>query len=164
MEQFIIFDKTTSEDNLRDLNISVSNDSRIEFGAKLYANCCVSQGSLIQSGAEIHTNSVICDSIIGREAKVFSSRIFSSRVGEKSIIGPFAEINNSRIENSCRIGNFSVMENSSMFVGSKVKALCVVKNFSIARGYVLESGGVLIGEKNFDAGIIRANDENLVKL
>lgn len=164
MEQFIIFDKAICDDDLKRLNISVSKDSHIEHGAKLYANCCVSQGSVIQSGAEIHTNSVICDSVIKREAKVFSSRIFSSKVGEKTSVGPFAEIKNSQIENFCRIGNFSVLANSSMLDGSKVMALCVVKDSLISPECVLKSGGILIGERNVSSEQIETNAENMIKL
>lgn len=146
MDEFIIFNENISTEELNSLNIHVSKDSKIANGAKLFSNCCVTQNSKICVNGEIHSNSVIINSVIGENASVFSSRVTDSFINKGAQIGPFARIDNSKIGEKCSVGNFVEISNSNISNNVKLKSLCVIKNCDIESGAVFDSGSVRLNE------------------
>ena len=112
--------------------------------------------SVVYSSAEIHSNSIICDTVIANNVRIFSSRIYDSEIEDESQVGPFAVVKNSHIGENCRIGNFSELEQVKLGRDVKIQSLCSIKNCEIGMKTTLSSGvifanscdsKVIIGER-----------------
>lgn len=132
--------------------ISLEQKSFISKKAEIGENVVFCGVCIVEDGAIIQGNSYIENSVIHGGAKIFSSYVISSEIGEKTTVGPFAHVRmNSKIGNSCRIGNFVEIKNSSLDEGTKCAHLTYV-------------GDATIGKRvNMGCGVVFANYDGKTK-
>jgi len=140
MEDFIVFNSSVTKENLKKLNIFVSENAVVQDGAKLYFNCCVLGESVIYSSAVVHTNSTVVASVVAGECEVFSSRIENSELSFGSTVGPFAYVLNSKIGERVKIGNFSVLKSCLIADNVKIASLVNIENAEIGINTEIEAG------------------------
>ena len=108
-------------DELKGINIYISNESKVSDKAKILFNSIILGKSEIKDEAIIGPNTIIVDSIIYSGAQILNSFVANSIIGERTTVGPFAHLrDNSVIKADCRIGNFVEVKKSK--IGDKSKA------------------------------------------
>ena len=119
---------------------NISKKTNIEKSVKIVGDC------LIEDDVIISGDCLIENSVVRKGAKVQSSYIISSEIGEKTTVGPFAHIKqNSIVGNNCRIGNFVEIKNSILGNGTKCAHLSYI-------------GDAELGERvNVGCGVVFAN-------
>jgi len=123
----IIYNKQIKEEDLLKFNIVISENSKVANGVKLGCNVCIVGDSIVEKDVEIGSNSVLENCIIKQGAKIVSSFLTDSKVGNFSTIGPFANLRtNSVVGKNCRIGNFVEIKNSKIGDGCKIAHLTYV--------------------------------------
>lgn len=88
----------------------IDNDSKIGKNVIIYENNRIESGSVIEDNVTIFPNSYIVNSIIGKGAKIYSSVIQNSQIGERCLIEPYVFVKNSQLGCNCKIGSFSIIK------------------------------------------------------
>ena len=111
------------------------------------SNTYIGEDVEIGSDTTIFPGSVIYGkSIIGEETEIKSSYIMDSKVGNGSVVGPYAHLRNDAVVgDNCRIGNFVEIKNSTLDVGVKSAHLAYIGDAEVGRNV------------NFGCGAITAN-------
>ena len=123
----ILYNKNITKEELLQHNIVIDDDVCIGENVVIHYNVCILKRSVIMDGADVGSNSIIENSIIGKQTKILSSNIVDSKIGEGVSVGPFAHIRqNSVVGNMCRIGNFVETKNSVIGDRSKIAHLTYV--------------------------------------
>ncbi len=126
----------------------VEGDVTIESGVTVGPQNILKGKTSIKAGAELLYGNVIEDSIIDCGAKINSSRIYRSYVGEQATVGPFAYIRpDSIIGPKCRIGDFVEIKKSIIGEGSKVSHLSYVGDCEMGKNCNIGCGVVFV---NYD--------------
>ena len=76
----------------------------------IYENNRIEGDTVIEDNATIFPNCFISNSIIGKGAKVYSSVIEKSKIGQCSSIGPYSVIRSSRLSGQNKVGAFSFVK------------------------------------------------------
>ena len=127
-------------------NVYIDSDVVIERGAVVEAYNFIKGKTVIKADAHIMPNNYIENCIIGRDARVDSSRLYSSIVGEGTRVGPFAYIRpNSVIGAQCRIGDFVELKSCVIGDGCKVSHLTYIGDAELG------------AECNVGCGVVFAN-------
>ncbi|MDE6029085.1 MAG: hypothetical protein K2F90_02040 [Clostridiales bacterium] len=127
-------------------NVHIDSDVVIERGAVIESYNFIKGKTIIKADAHIMPNNYIEDCIIGRDARVDSSRLYSSIVGEGTRVGPFAYIRpNSVIGAHCRIGDFVELKSCVIGDGCKVSHLTYIGDAELG------------AECNVGCGVVFAN-------
>ncbi|MBQ8430535.1 MAG: hypothetical protein IJX26_01145 [Clostridia bacterium] len=140
MKDFIVYNSSVSEDELKQLNIFLSDNAVVQEGVVIYFNSCIIGDSIIYTNSVIHSNCTIINSTIRKETNVYSSRIENSEIGEKCSIGPFANIIDCTILDECKIGNFSVIKNTLMSNNVQIGHLSSIENAEIGKNSQVSTG------------------------
>ncbi len=151
------FEAVTDCDSLSDvtdiirkriLHYHASNGIRITDFANTYIDCdvVINKGAVIEpynflkgktivkSDAHILPGNYIENCIIGRGARIDSSRLYDSLIGAETTVGPFAYIRpNTVIGCSCRIGDYVELKNCVIGDGSKVSHLTYIGDAELGR-------------------------------
>lgn len=129
-------------------NCYISPGVRIETGAKLLPGSVLRGKTIVRSEAVIGPWSVVEDSEIGENAKVYNSMVFGSKIAANAMIGPFAHIrDDSEIGRNVRIGNFVEVKNSKIGENTMASHLSYVGDAEVGGGCNLGSGTATV---NFD--------------
>lgn len=129
-------------------NCYISPGVRIETGAKLLPGSVLRGKTIVRSEAVIGPWSVVEDSEIGENAKVYNSMVFGSKIAANSMVGPFAHIREgSDIGRNVRIGNFVEVKNSKIGENTMASHLSYVGDAEVGGGCNLGSGTATV---NFD--------------
>ncbi len=137
----IVYNKNINKEILLQKNIVVEDNAKIEEGVLLGCGVCVMGNSIIKAGCDIGDNTVIENSILNEGVKVLSSYVLDSEIGERTTIGPFANVKNkSHIGGDCRIGNFVEIKNSKIGNKTKIAHLTYVGDAEIGEGCNLGCG------------------------
>ena len=80
-------------DELKNVNIYISEESKVSDKAKILCNSIILGKSEIKDDAVVGPNTIIIDSIIHSGAQILNSVVADSVVGEKTTIGPFITAN-----------------------------------------------------------------------
>lgn len=125
---------------------TISPEATVESGARICSPCHICGSTHICAGAEVSAYSYIENSHIGKNARVLSSRVCDSRVGEGATVGPFAYLRqNADVGEGCRVGDFVEIKNSRLGEGCKVAHLAYV-------------GDARLGKRvNVGCGVVFAN-------
>ncbi|MCH5155268.1 MAG: hypothetical protein J1F69_01550 [Clostridiales bacterium] len=127
-------------------NVYIDCDVVIERGAVIEPYNFIKGKTIIKADAHIMPNNYIENCIIGSGARVDSSRLYSSIVGEGTRVGPFAYIRpNSVIGKECRIGDFVELKSCVIGDGSKVSHLSYIGDAELGK------------ECNVGCGVVFAN-------
>lgn len=114
----------------------------------IYPNCFIEGNTKLMDGCTIGANSKIVNSTIGVNAKIESSWIINSEVGEDTTIGPMAHIReHCQIGNHVRIGNFVEMKKAIFGDGSKCAHLTYLGDCEVGENVNIGCGVVTV---NYD--------------
>jgi bifunctional UDP-N-acetylglucosamine pyrophosphorylase/glucosamine-1-phosphate N-acetyltransferase len=146
---------------LMDAGVSLADPARIdvrgalECGTDVFIDVgCVFEGSVtVASGTKIGPYCVIRNSVIGKGVLIHAySHIDGAKVGQQSIIGPYARLRpGADLANDVHIGNFVEVKNSKIAANSKANHLAYV-------------GDSIVGARvNIGAGTITCNYDGVNK-
>ena len=146
---------------LMDLGVSLADPARIDVRGSLECGTdvlidvgCVFEGSVtVASGTKIGPYCVIRNSVIGEGVVIHAySHIDGAKVGQQSIIGPYARLRpGADLANDVHIGNFVEVKNSKIAANSKANHLAYL-------------GDSIIGSRvNIGAGTITCNYDGVNK-
>ncbi len=108
-------------------NTYIDCDAIIEQGVTIEPYNFIKGKTIIRSGAHILPGNYIQDCVILSGARIDSSRLYNSSVGENTTVGPFAYIRpDSAIGAHCRIGDFVELKNCVIGDGTKISHLTYV--------------------------------------
>ena len=106
----------------------------------------------IKDSCKIGPDSLIVDSMLGRNTKVVKSVVEDSEVGDNVNIGPFSHLRpESVINNKVKIGNFVEIKKSEIGENTKVSHLSYIGDATLGKGV------------NIGAGTITANFDGIKK-
>ncbi|NQW70018.1 MAG: bifunctional UDP-N-acetylglucosamine diphosphorylase/glucosamine-1-phosphate N-acetyltransferase GlmU [Betaproteobacteria bacterium] len=146
---------------LMDLGVSLADPARIDVRGSLECGTdvlidvgCVFEGSVtVASGTKIGPYCVIRNSLIGKDVVIHAySHIDGAKVGQQSIIGPYARLRpGADLANDVHIGNFVEVKNSKIAANSKANHLAYI-------------GDSIVGSRvNIGAGTITCNFDGVNK-
>jgi len=117
-------------------------------GTTIYP-CVVLEGSVeIGENCIIGQNTRIVDSKVGDSTEIQSSVVIESKIGNNTVIGPFAYLRpNSDIGNNCKVGDFVEVKNSTLSDGSKAPHLAYVGDCDVGSNVNLGCGVIFV---NYD--------------
>lgn len=108
-------------------NTYIDCAAAIEAGAVIEPYNFIKGKTVIKSGAHILPGNRIENCVIGSNAKIDSSRLYNSSIGDGTTVGPFAYIRpNTVVGKNCRIGDFVELKNCVIGDGSKVSHLTYI--------------------------------------
>ena len=146
---------------LMDAGVSLADPARIdvrgtlECGTDVYIDVgCVFEGCVtLASGTKIGPYCIIRNSVIGKDVAIHAfSHIDGAKVGNQSVIGPYARLRpGADLSNDVHIGNFVEVKNSKIAANSKANHLAYV-------------GDSIVGSRvNIGAGTITCNYDGVNK-
>jgi len=146
---------------LMEAGVSLADPARIdvrgtlECGTDVFIDVgCVFEGCVtLASGANIGPYCIIRNSVIGKEVAIHAfSHIDGAKVGNQSVIGPYARLRpGADLSNDVHIGNFVEVKNSKIAANSKANHLSYV-------------GDSIVGSRvNIGAGTITCNYDGVNK-
>lgn len=125
-------------------NIYIEPGAKISENVTIYPNSYIDKDSVILEDATIISSRII-DTKIKKGARVESSTLESSIVGEETTIGPYAHLRpNSNIGKNCKVGNFCEIKNSNIGDGSKMSHLSYVGDADVGSGVNIGCGVVFV--------------------
>lgn len=111
----------------------------IQKGAKICRNVRLIGQTRIDEGAVIGSGSELINAIVGKQVDVKASRLSDCIIGDKTTVGPYANIHtDSVIGAECRIGNFVEIKNSRLGFNTKSAHLAYIGDTDI--GYKCNIG------------------------
>ena len=121
-------------------------------GVVVYPNNVLLGNTVIGDECILFPNNVIKSCKIGKKCEIKASFLESSQIGEKTTIGPFANLREqNKVGKECKIGDFVELKNCDM--GDKTKA-----------SHHAYLGDITIGKRcNIGAGVIVANYDGTKK-
>ena len=150
---YIIFDKKTSKEKLKEMSIFIGDNVEIKENVKLFAGVKLSGCCVVENNCEVGVNSVIINSHIKNNVKIISSFVEDCVIGENSTVGPFANLKKgSSVGINCRIGNFVEIKNSRIGNGVKIAHLTYVGDAEIKDDCNIGCGVVFC---NYDGSVKR---------
>ncbi len=132
--------------------VSIGSDSIVEKGAVILPGSIIRHGSVVHAGAVIGPNSLLDDAEIGEGVTVNQSQVYSSRIGARTTVGPFAHVRpECDVGCDCRIGAFVELKKSEIGDGTKAAHLTFVGDSTVGKNV------------NFGCGTITSNYDGLKK-
>lgn len=115
-------------------NTHIDCDVVISKGATVEPYNFIKGKTIIKSDAHIMPGNYIENCIIGRGARIDSSRLYDSLVGADTRVGPFAYLRpNTVVGCDCRIGDFVELKNCVIGDGCKVSHLTYIGDAELGR-------------------------------
>lgn len=123
-----------------DWDVTLAADVTLEPNVILRGRCTIGEGSVIGPGSQLY------DSVVGANARVWSSVIESSTIEDEATVGPFSHLRpGSTVGRGAEVGNFAELKNTRLGARSKQHHMSYL-------------GDAEIGERvNIGAGSITAN-------
>lgn len=151
----------TIANQLMDAGVSLADPARIDVRGTLECGTdvvidvgCVFEGCVtLAAGTKIGPYCIIRNSVIGKEVVIHAfSHIDGAKVGNQSVIGPYARLRpGADLSNNVHIGNFVEVKNSKIAANSKANHLAYV-------------GDSIVGSRvNIGAGTITCNYDGVNK-
>ena len=141
----------------------VEGDVTIEAGVEIGPQNILKGKTVIKAGATLLYGNVVEDSIIDCGAKLNSSRVYRSYIGEETTVGPFAYIRpDSIIGPKCRIGDFVEIKKSIIGEGSKVSHLSYVGDCEMGKHCNIGCGVVFVNYDGKDKHRTKVGDRVFV--
>jgi bifunctional UDP-N-acetylglucosamine pyrophosphorylase / glucosamine-1-phosphate N-acetyltransferase len=129
-------------------NTYISAEAEIGRDTVLMPGTVIEGRTFIGEDCLIGPGSQIKDSVIGDRATIRQSVVMSSKIGEDTAVGPFANIRpESDLGNSVKIGNFVEVKKSNLGEGSKVSHLSYIGDTDIGERVNMGCGTITV---NYD--------------
>ncbi|GIH25365.1 bifunctional protein GlmU [Acrocarpospora phusangensis] len=125
-----------------DAEVTLEADAVIHPGTQLHG------ATRIGSGAEVGPATTLTDTIVGEEAVVRNAVCFSSEIGARASVGPFAYLRpGTRLGAKGKIGTYVETKNATIGEGSKIPHLSYVGDATIGTGTNIGAACVFV---NYD--------------
>ncbi len=125
-----------------DADVELERDVTLEPNVILRGRTRVEEGTVIAAGSRI------IDSEIGRDCRIVSSVIESSRVGDRVTVGPFSHLRaGSVVDADAEIGNYAEVKNSHIGPGVKSHHVSYLGDAELGSGTNVGAGTITA---NFD--------------
>ena len=135
-------------DELKDLNVYISEESIVSPNAKILFNSIILGKSEIKDDAVIGPNTIIINSVINKGAEILNSMVMDSVVGEKTTVGPFAHLRDFvSIGRECRVGNFVEIKKSKIDDRTKASHLAYIGDSDVGKDCNFGCGSITV---NYD--------------
>lgn len=126
----------------------IGADVQIGKDTIIYPNNILEGYSVIGENCLLYQNSRIKNSVIGNEVDIQSSVILDSKIGDNTIVGPFAYIRpDTTIGKDVRIGDFVEIKKSDIGDGTKVSHLTYIGDAEVGSECNFGCGTVVV---NYD--------------
>ena len=150
--------------------VYIDESVSIEAGAVIEHNVTLKGNTKIGKNAVVGAGSTLINAIIKSDVNIKSSRIVDSEIGDKTTVGPYANIHTGTVvDKECRIGDFVEIKNSKLGFNTKSAHLAYIGDADI--GYKCNIGcGVIFvnydGENKFRSkvgdGVFVGSNSNVV--
>lgn len=128
--------------------VYIDDSVEIEAGAYIGRNVKLMAGTKIAEGAVVGSGSVLQNAVIGKNVDIQSSRLVDCTIGDKTTVGPYANIHTgSVIAEECRIGNFVEIKNSKLGFNTKSAHLAYIGDTDIGYKCNIGCGAIFV---NYD--------------
>ena len=116
---------------------------QIEEGVIIEPNVIIRGNTVIKKGATIGSNTKIIDAVIGMNAVIESSKLQDCEIGNRTSVGPNANIRKgTKIGKDCKVGNFVEIKSSVLDDGTKVSHLAYVGDAEIGKRCNIGAGTI----------------------
>ena len=117
----VIYDRVST---FIDDTVEIAGDAKILPFCRIQGNTRIEQGALVAA-------SFVEDSMVHAGARVDSSHVVCSKIGEGATIGPFARLRGATIGKGCRIGDFVEVKASTIGDGTKSAHLTYIGDATV---------------------------------
>ncbi|MBI5197096.1 MAG: bifunctional UDP-N-acetylglucosamine diphosphorylase/glucosamine-1-phosphate N-acetyltransferase GlmU [Nitrospirae bacterium] len=149
----------------------IEADVAIGQDVVLYPNTVLQGRTKIGPGTTIYPNNRIVDSELGRDVSIQDGCLIeSSRIGDHSVVGPFAHLRpGSVLEKKVKVGNFVELKKCRMGEGSKANHLTYLGDAEIGKDVNIGAGtitcnydGIHKHQTRIDDGVFVGSDVQFV--
>ena len=125
-----------------DLSAEIAVDVRLEPGTTIKGS------SKIGSSAVVGPRTTLIDCDVAANAHIFESHCESSKIGPRSVVGPYAHLRNGTVlTGNAKVGSFVEIKNSTIGEGSKVPHLTYIGDATIGNETNIGAATVIV---NYD--------------
>ena len=129
-------------------NIYIHDTVKIGSGTVIYGDQHIRGNTVIGQNCIIESGNIIENATIGNEVRIIKSVLKDCRIGNKTTVGPFANVHTgSIIERGCRIGNFVEIKNATIGVSTKMAHLSYVGDVDVGNQCNIGCGSIFV---NYD--------------
>ncbi|MGG4142016.1 bifunctional UDP-N-acetylglucosamine diphosphorylase/glucosamine-1-phosphate N-acetyltransferase GlmU [Paenibacillus algorifonticola] len=137
----------------------IEADVQIGADTVIYPGTVLRGSTVIGEDCIIGPNADIQDSVIGDGVTVKYSVIAESEVGNKSSVGPYANLRpGSKLGEDCKIGDFVELKNASLGDGSKVSHLSYVGDAVVGKDVNIGCGAITVNYDGFNKSVTEIGD------
>jgi bifunctional UDP-N-acetylglucosamine pyrophosphorylase/glucosamine-1-phosphate N-acetyltransferase len=112
-------------------------------GVRLYAGTHLEGGTAIGSGSEIGPDTVVRDSVVGENSKIWFSVVRGARIGDGVQVGPYASLRPGTVlGDATKAGTFVEMKATTVGRGSKVPHLSYMGDATIGENSNVGAGSI----------------------
>ncbi len=136
---------------------------QIEPDAVILPNTILKGSTTVGAGAIIGPNCLLEDAHIGRATRVNASQIYSSTIGERAHIGPFAYIRpGSEVGSGVKVGDFVELKKAKIGDGTKISHLTYVGDAIVGRDCNFGCGTVTVNYDGAKKTLTRIGDHAFI--
>lgn len=141
----------------------------IEAGVKIGSDTVLHPGSVLRGGTVIGEDCVIgpqaeitnCE--FGNGATIKYSIAVDSVIGDRSSVGPFANLRpGSKLGKDCKIGDFVELKNAQLDDGSKVSHLSYVGDAKVGKEVNIGCGAITVNYDGFNKAVTEIGDQAFI--
>ncbi|QAY67461.1 bifunctional UDP-N-acetylglucosamine diphosphorylase/glucosamine-1-phosphate N-acetyltransferase GlmU [Paenibacillus protaetiae] len=141
----------------------IEADVQIGADTVIYPGTVLKGATVIGEDAVIGPNAEIANSSIGNGVTVKYSVINESVVGDKSSVGPYANLRpGSKLGRECKIGDFVELKNAVLDDGSKVSHLSYVGDAVVGKDVNIGCGAITVNYDGFNKSVTEIADNAFV--
>jgi bifunctional UDP-N-acetylglucosamine pyrophosphorylase/glucosamine-1-phosphate N-acetyltransferase len=121
----------------------IEADTKIGKGTVIWPNTHIQGNSKIGNDCVVGPNSIIRDSIIGNQCKVFVSVVDNTWMEDDVTVGPFSHLSKgAHLEKEAHVGNFGEVKDSTLGPGVKMRHFSYIGNTTIGANTNIGAGTV----------------------
>ncbi len=126
----------------------IAPDAIIGCDTTIYPNVTIKSKTIIGEDCKIKPNTFLENAIIGNGVEIKNSTITNSKVGDYSVIGPYAHLrDNCELKEKVRIGNFVELKNSKYGNNAKTAHLSYLGDAEVGSNTNIGCGTITV---NYD--------------
>jgi len=134
-------------------SVQIGSDTVIYPGTVLRGATVIGEDCVIGPAAEV------VDTVIQNGACIKYSTAAESVIGEKSSVGPYANLRpGSKLGRGCKVGDFVELKNASLDDGSKVSHLSYVGDAVVGKDVNIGCGAITVNYDGFNKAVTEIGD------
>ncbi|CAM4517699.1 bifunctional UDP-N-acetylglucosamine pyrophosphorylase/glucosamine-1-phosphate N-acetyltransferase [Paenibacillus endophyticus] len=141
----------------------IEADVQIGSDTVIYPGTFLRGATVIGEDCVIGPQADIADSTIGNGVAIKYSVVADSIVGDKSAVGPYANLRpGSKLGIGCKIGDFVELKNASLDDGSKVSHLSYVGDAKVGKDVNIGCGAITVNYDGYNKFVTEIGDNAFV--